>query len=494
MKDHGAQPTLVVVALTLCLAACNLAPKYDTPATPHVVAYKEGGDWIAAVPSDGEIRGKWWEVFHDQTLNALEDRVTDANEDLQVAVARFDAARADAREAQADYYPNVDASGSATRNRLSGQVANPLPRRTFNQFALGLDLGYELDVWGRVRNQAKAGTLRAQASAGDLAAADLSVHAELAADYFILRGYDSEQDILDRTVEDYQKFLDLTQARVKVGYARKADVSAAEAQLENVRTQATDVRLKRANLEHAIAVLTGAPPADLSLPVQLLDATPPPIEPTLPTVLLERRPDVAAAERRAAAANADIGVARAAYFPTFNLNALFGVQGARTGGVFEAPAEVWSFGPQALVNVFDGGRRRALNARARALHAEAAAAYRQTVLTAYAEVEDNLASLKHLAEEAQTQQAAVTAAAESTRHASNLYTGGLQSYFDVVEAQNIELAARLSDTDIRTRRMTASVLLIKALGGGWERSELHADARDELHSAAASGAHESITK
>jgi outer membrane protein, multidrug efflux system len=296
------------------------------------------------------------------------------------------------------------------------------------------------------------------------------VDAELAADYFILRGYDSEQDILDRTVEDYQKFLDLTQARVKVGYARKADVSAAEAQLENVRTQATDVRLKRANLEHAIAVLTGAPPADLTLPVQLLDATPPPIEPTLPTVLLERRPDVAAAERRAAAANADIGVARAAYFPTFNLNALFGVQGARTGGVFEAPAEVWSFGPQALVNVFDGGRRRALNARARALHAEAVAAYRQTVLTAYAEVEDNLASLKHLAEEAQTQQAAVMAAAESTRHASNLYTGGLQSYFDVVEAQNIELAARLSDTDIRTRRMTSSVLLIKALGGGWERS------------------------
>jgi multidrug efflux system outer membrane protein len=470
-------PTIPLIAATLLLAACDLAPRYNPPATASFVAYKEAADWIAAAPNDGVPRGKWWEIFQDPALNALEDRATEANQDLQAAVARFDAARADARAAQADYYPSADATGSATRNRLSGRVANPLPRRTFNQFALGLDLGYELDVWGRVRNQARAGKFRAQASAGDLATVELSVHAELAADYFILRGYDSEQDILDRTVEDYRKFLELTQARVKVGYARKSDVSAAVAQLENVRTQATDVRLKRTNLEHAIAILTGVPPADLSVPVHLLDASPPQIEPTLPAMLLERRPDVAAAERRAAAANADIGIARAAYFPTFNLNALFGVQAARTGEVFESPAETWSFGPSALGNVFDGGRRRALNAKARALHGEAIAAYRQTVLTAYGEVEDNLASLKDLGDEAQTQQAAVIAAAESTRHASDLYTGGLQSYFDVVEAQNIELAARLSDADIRTRRMTASVLLIKALGGGWDRDELHADAR-----------------
>jgi NodT family efflux transporter outer membrane factor (OMF) lipoprotein len=415
-------------------------------------------------------------MFHDPALNALEDQVTEANQDLQLAVALFDEARADARSARADYYPNVDAGSSATRNRLSTSIGNPLPRRTFNQFGLDLDLGYEVDVWGRVRNQAKAGRLRAQASAGDLATVGLSVHAELAADYFMLRGFDSQQDILDRTVQDYQKSLELTSARFKVGYARKSDVSAAEAQLESAHTQATDVRLKRANLEHAIAILTGVPPANLSLPVDLLDVTPPPIEPVLPAVLLERRPDVAAAERRAAAANADIGVARAAYFPTFNLNAVFGVQAARTGDLLAAPAEFWSFGPAALLNVFDGGRRRALNAKARALHSEAVASYRQTVLNAYGEIEDNLASLKHLADEAQTQQAAVAAAAESTRHASNLYTGGLQSYFDVVQAQNIELAARLSDADIRTRRMTASVLLIKALGGGWQRDELDADA------------------
>ena len=464
--------TLVPVLATILLTACNLAPPYSQPEAASPVAYKEAGKWVQATPNDQLPRGKWWQKFQDAALDDLEDRVTGANQDLQLAVARFDVARADARTAQADYYPNADASGSATRNHISGLVADPLPRRTFNNFALGLDLSYELDVWGRVRNQARAGKFREQASAGDLAAVDLSVHAELAADYFMLRGYDSEQDILDRTVQDYQKFLELTQARVEVGYARKSDVSAAKAQLENARTEATDVRLKRANLEHAIAILTGAPPADLSLPVHLLDVTPPTIDPLLPTVLLERRPDVAAAERRAAAANADIGVARAAYFPTFNLNALFGVQSAPAGNLFETPAQVWSFGPSALVNVFDGGRRRALNAKARALHAEAIAAYRQTVLNAYGEVEDNLASLKLLADEAQTQQAAVIAAAESTRRASDLYTGGLQSYFDVVQAQNIELAVRLSDADIRTRRMVAGVLLIKALGGGWDRGEL----------------------
>jgi multidrug efflux system outer membrane protein len=464
---HIFAPVLAIVFL----AACDLAPKYEQPPTASVVAYKETGDWIKATPNDEVARGKWWEIYQDPGLDALEDQVTAANQNLQAAVARFDAARADARIAQADYYPNLDANTSATRSGLSGNVANPLRNRSFNQFAAGLDLNYEVDVWGRVRNQARAGKFRAQASAGDLASIELSVHAELAADYFILRGFDSEQDILDRTVQDYEKSLELTEARAKVGYARKSDVSAAKAQLENVRTQATDVRLKRANLEHAIAILTGVPPADLSVPIHLLDATPPEVVPALPATLLERRPDVAAAERRAAAANADIGVARAAYFPAVNLNALFGVQAAKTGRLFEAPAEVWSFGPEAVVNVFDGGRRRALNAEVRAFHAEAVAAYRQTVLNAYGEVEDNLASLHHLAEEAQTQQAAVIAAAESTRRAHDLYTGGLQSYFDVVQAQNIELGARLSETDIRTRRMTASVLLIKALGGGWHRDE-----------------------
>ena len=411
------------------------------------------------------------DAVHDPALEALEDQVTAANQDLKVAVARFDEARADAKSAQADYYPTLDSTGSASRDHASRRVGNPLPHGTSNNFSLGLDLSYEIDVWGRVKNQAKAGADRAEASAGDLASVELSLHAELATDYFILRGYDSDQDILDRTVEDYRKSLDLTAARFKIGYAARPDVSAAEAQYQGARTQATETRLKRANLEHAIAILTGQAPAGFTVPAHTLDATPPGVAMVLPGALLERRPDIAAAERRVAAANADIGVARAAYYPTFDLGSAFGLQSATPAKLFTAPAEAWSFGPSALLNLFDGGKRDALNDKARAAYDEAVAAYRQTVLDAYGEVEDNLAALHLLAGEAETQQAAVTAAADATHQASNLYGGGLETYYDVIQAQNIELAARLSDADIRTRRMTASVLLVKALGGGWQRGE-----------------------
>jgi multidrug efflux system outer membrane protein len=350
-------------------------------------------------------------------------------------------------------------------------VANPLPNRAYGGGSLGLDFSYEIDVWGRVRNQAKAGADRAQASAGDLATVALSLHAELATDYFILRGDDDEQDVLDRTVENYRKALELTQARFRIGYAAKADVSAAEAQFEGARTQSTEIRLKRANLEHAIAILTGQPPAGFTLAAKKLDATPPEVGPVLPAALLERRPDVAAAERRVAAANADIGVAKAAYYPAFNLNALFGVQAAMPNRIFTAPAEAWSLGPSAVLNIFDGGKRNALNDRARASYDEAAAQYRQTVLNAYGDVEDNLASLHLLAQEIVTQQAAVAAAAESTSQATQLYSGGLDNYYSVILAQNIELGARLAQIDIETRRMTADVGLMKALGGGWERDD-----------------------
>ena len=424
-------------------------------------------------------------MFNDPTLDALENSATQANQDIQIAMARFDEARADARVAQADYYPTVDATGSATRNHLSASAPNPASNRTFKQYESGFDLNYEIDVWGRVRNEVRAGKFRADASADDLAAIDLRIHAELAIDYFMLNGYDLEQKILDDTVQNYQKFLDLTQARVQVGYARKADVSTAQAQLEGARTQATEMRLKRANLEHAIAILTGAPPSNLSLPERPLDVAPPTIALNLPSELLERRPDISAAENRVAAANADIGVARAAYFPTFNLTALFGFESAAASKVFNAPSEAWSFGPTALLNIFDGGRRKAGTAKARAGHAEAVAVYRQTVLNAFGEVEDNLSSLNRLSQEAQTQKAAVRAAAESTRHATDLYAGGLQSNFNVVEAQNIELAARLTDADIKTRRMTSSVLLIKALGGGWRGDSPGLDSTNALGDASA---------
>jgi multidrug efflux system outer membrane protein len=457
---------LGVAVLACLLSACNFAPRYATPPVPTPAAFKEAGDWVVATPHDELPREHWWEVFNDPELNNLEE-----------AVAQFDQARADAKAARADEYPTIDATGSASRTGLSRRTANPLPNDTYNNYGVGLDLQYEIDAWGRVRNEVKAANATVKASAGDLAAVTLSLHAELAADYFTLRGYDEEQDILNRTAQDYQEALDLTEARFKVGYAAKPAVSAAQAQLESARTQATETSLRRTNLEHAIAVLTGQPPEGFSLPARPLNVTPPDIATSLPAELLERRPDIAAAERRAAAANAEIGVARAVYFPTLNLNALFGVAATLPSNVFTAPAEAWSFGPAALLNVFDGGRRDALNKRARASYDQAVAQYRQTVLNAYNEVEDNLASLRLLAQEATTQQAAVTAATDSTTQATNLYSGGLDTYYDVILAQNIELSARLADADIRIRRMTAGVLLIKALGGGWQQDSSASTAR-----------------
>jgi outer membrane protein, multidrug efflux system len=457
--------------LAILLAACDLAPSYTPPIVATPPAFKETNDWKVAMPQDGMPKGAWWKVFDDAALDGLEDQIGTANQDLKAAVARYDQARAEAKNAQADFYPTIDAGGSASRVGLSREVGNPLPNRSYKSYSLALDFDYEIDVWGRVRNQAKAGADRAQASAGDLATIDLSLHAELASDYFILRGYDAEQDVLDRTVQNYRKALDLTQARFRIGYAARRDVSAAEAQYQSASTQATDVRLKRTNLEHAIAILIGQPPANFALPARTLDATPPDIAPVLPAALLERRPDIAAAERRVAAANADIGVAKAAYFPKFDLNGVFGVQSALSGELFSASAEAWALGSSAVVNVFDGGRRNALNDHARASYDEAAAHYRQTVLDAFREVEDNLASLKLLASEHVSQQAAVAAAADATGQATNLYSGGLENFYDVILAQNIELGARLGAIDIQTRRMTADVALIKALGGGWDRKD-----------------------
>jgi outer membrane protein, multidrug efflux system len=461
-------PRLLPIAASV-LAACQFAPDYTPPVVVTPPAYKESSDWHVAAPRDNAPRGAWWKVFGDPVLDGLEDRVGTANQTLKAAVARYDEARADAKDAQADYYPTLDAQGSAARTGLSRNVPNPLPNRSYRNYSLGLDLDYEIDVWGRVRNQVRAGQDRAQASAADLATIDLSLRAELATDYFILRGYDAEQETLDRTVINYRKALELTQARFNVGYAARRDVSAADAQFQTASTAATEVRLKRSNLEHAIAVLTGQPPAGFALAPQRFDTVPVEIAVTLPAALLERRPDIAAAERRAAAANADIGIARAAYFPAFNLNALFGVQSTTAGNLFSAPAEAWTLGPAAVLTLFDGGRRRALNDRAHAAYDESAAQYRQTVLDAYREVEDSLASLRLLAQETATQHAAVTAAADATSQATGLYSGGLDNYYNVIVAQNVELNARLGEIDIHTRRMTANVSLIKALGGGWDR-------------------------
>jgi NodT family efflux transporter outer membrane factor (OMF) lipoprotein len=451
----------------LLLTGCEMAPHYAAPAVAKPLAYKEDPAWTAAQPADAAPRGAWWRVFASPELDALEAKVTSANQDLKAATARFDEARALARQAQAALYPTVDAVGTGGVHRLSQDVANPLPNRRFDDYALSLDLNYEIDVWGRVRDLARAGRARAQASAADLATVDLSLHAELAIDYFTLRGLDAQQAVLEQTVAAYAKALDLTQSRFKGGYAAEADVASAQASLELARTQSAETRLNRARLEHAIAVLVGEPASSFALPPVTLAMAPPAVAPALPGALLQRRPDIAAAERRVAAANADIGAAKAAFFPQFTLAGVLGTEATAAGRLFASPAETWSLGPTGALNLFDGGRRRALDAQARAAYEEAAAAYRQTVIGAYGQVEDNLAALRLLADEDRSQGAAVEASARARAQAERRYNGGYAAYYEVITAQNIELSARLQQAQIQARRMAADVSLIKALGGGW---------------------------
>ncbi len=462
---------------TVLLAACSFAPEYHEPAQPSPAAFKEAaGTWKAAAPADAAPRGAWWTDFGDVQLNALEDQVTSANQDLRAAVARYQQARAAARVARADLFPNVEASAGLTREQVSRNRAtySSLQPHIYSDYTLGADVSYELDVWGRVRNAVAAARAQAQASAGDLATVDLVTHAELATDYFMLRSDDTRQALLDDTVSAYQKALELTQRRHDGGVAAAADVDQAETQLQTAITLAADNRLKRAQLEHAIAVLIGVPPSGFSLAPAPLAASLPPIDPGLPSQLLERRPDVAAGERRAFAANAQIGVARAAFFPVFGLSAGGGLESGSPSNWLEAPSSLWSFGPSATLALLDFGRRDALTDSARAAYDEAVADYRKSVLTAYQDVEDNLVALQRLDEQRQSQTAAVTAAQRALAQANNRYKGGIATYLEVTVAQNNALQAQLSLADIEVRRISAGVLLVKALGGGWQPSELDA--------------------
>ena len=466
-------PALGLIAAVL--AACDLAPPETTPLMEIPTTYKEGDAWALADPRDAAPSEAWWRVFGDAHLDSLEAQIESANQDLRAAVARFDEARAQAAIARADLFPTVGASGAATSTGLSGAVANPLPARRYGNYGLGLDLQYELDVWGRVRNAAKAGRERAQAAAGDVAAVDLRLQAELATDYFVLRADDAQQAILDRTVASYAKAFELNKARFETGYGAETEVAASEAQYRLAQTQAADIGLQRSQLEHAIAILIGKPPATFSLPANPLTGAPPQVAAELPGRLLERRPDVAAAERRVAAANAEIGVARVAYYPSFSLGGFVDTQAAQPSRLFTAPATAWSVGPSAAFALFDVGRRRALNAQAKAAYQELVANYRQSVLDAYAQVEDSLAAIRQLGREADSQEAGVAAARQSNAQASRLFAGGLASYDDVVTTENIELAAELTEARIRGQRMVAAASLIEALGGGWTREGLRSD-------------------
>jgi outer membrane protein, multidrug efflux system len=463
---------LLAAGATL-VAACSLAPRYRTPATaPPAPVYKELDGWKLAAPADNAPRGPWWQMFHEDELDSLEARVSAANQNLKAALARLDEASAQTRFARAGFFPTLTANASATRERLSANAPEfPAGGQTlYDDFVAGGALSWELDVFGRIRNTVAGARATEQASAGDLAALDLATHAQLANDYFMLRGLDAQQQLLDHTVADYAKALALTQDLYHGGAAALSDVQQAQAQLETARTQAEDTRLHRAQTEHAIAVLVGEQASSFSVASRPLpsDVQPPAVDPGLPSQLLERRPDVAAAERRVAAANANIGVARAAYFPDFSLQAAAGWQSVAQSTWLSAPSRYWSVGPQGLLTVFDFGAHAAQAAEAHAAYDEQVADYRGTVLTAFQDVEDNLAALRQLERESISQAAAVEATQGALDQANYRYKGGIVTYLEVVSTENAALAARLAALGIETQRLTATVQLVQALGGDWQ--------------------------
>jgi NodT family efflux transporter outer membrane factor (OMF) lipoprotein len=431
--------------------------------------------WRPAQPQDVMERGNWWEIFGDAELNGLEQQVGVANQQIAQAEAQFRGARALARGARASLLPNASVAATMTRssgvtNRTAAPAGGPAP--TVNAYQTPVDLNWELDLFGRIRRNLEAGVAGAQASAADLAAVRLAIQAELAVDYFALRGLDAQRQLFDSTVAGYQTALKLTENRYKQGVVSGVDVAQAQTQLETTRAQATDLGVARAQLEHALAVLLATPPADFSLAPAPIRVAPPQVPVGLPSELLERRPDVAAAERRVAAANAQIGVARAAYFPILTLTATGGYANSTISNLFTLPNRFWSLGPALVETLFDGGKRRAQNEQALAAFDATVAAYRQDVLAAFEEVEDNLAALRILGVEATQQADAVAAAERSLKMAKDRYQGGITTYLEVITAQTVALANERTAVDLLTRRMTASVNLVKALGGGWRTTEL----------------------
>lgn len=470
---NKARLSLAVAGALVALAGCSLAPEYKIPETAVPTAFKEAGPWQTAIPADRQPRGEWWQQFGDKTLDELERRIDKSNLDLAVAVARYDAAQAFAAQANAGLYPEIDAIGSATRNRQS--EGRPLrgsgQPNVYNNYAVGLGLNYEIDLWGRVRNEVTAGKALAQASAADLESVRLGLQAELAGNYFRLRGLDAEAKLLADTVEAYSRQLELTNNRHKEGIVSGLDVSRAQTQLEEVRAEVYDNAARRALLEHAIAALVGEAASSFSIAPVVAEIAQPGVPLGLPSTLLQRRPDIAAAERRVAAANAEIGVARAAFFPSISLGASGGYQNTVSAGLLTAPNTFWSIGPAALLAIFDAGRREALVAEAKAKTDESAAQYRGTVLQAFREVEDNLALLRHLSEQKAAESAAVKAAEHTHELAMNRYREGAVNYLEVVDAEAAKLRTERAALDIDTRGLLATVGLIRALGGGWSGAE-----------------------
>jgi len=474
---------IIALLQVLLIEGCVVGPRYAKPNMPTTPAYKEeapgsfkGSDvWQPARPGDQISRGNWWEIFGDPELNKLEEQIAGSNQTLKVAEARFREARAAIRFNRAAQFPTISTAPSANYVRVSDSSPNSrakIQEASTGDFVLPFDLSYELDLWGRVRRGVAAAREEAQATAGDYGTAKLSLEAELAVDYFELRSADAQKQLLDDTVKAYTDNLQLTMSRFKGGVAPKADVAQAQTQLDSTRVQETDVSVQRAQFEHAIAILIGKPPAEFSLAAAPLNDQPPSTPIGLPSELLQRRPDIAAAERRVAEANQQIGIARAAYYPTVSLGAAAGFGSTHVANLLDGPSAFWAVGPAVAETLFDAGRRRATSESARANYDATVAIYRQTSLTAFQEVEDNVAALRILEDEAQQQEQAVASSKDSLRLFTNRYKGGVDTYLQVITAQTTELANERNAIDILRRRMDASVLLIKALGGGWNVSDL----------------------
>ena len=466
----------IVVAAAAFLPGCTVGPDYVRPSMETPAAYKETGDWKPAEPRDDVSRGNWWEIFHDPQLSALIERVDISNQNIRVAEAQFRQAQALVQQARAGYFPTLAGGVSTVRSQSPNLPNAPTVTRPVTTYNLPVNAIWEPDLWGSVRRAVESNEAGAQASAADLASARLSAQATLAQNYFLLRTTDAQKQLLEDTAAAFERTLQLTKNRYAAGVAAKVDVVQATTQLRSTQAQAIEIGVQRAALEHAIAVLVGEPPETFSIAPVPLKIAIPTIPLGVPSELLERRPDIAAAERSVAAANAQIGVAIAAFYPTLTLSAAGGFRSTTTSNWLSVPSRYWSVGAALAQVLFDGGLRSGVTAQARATYDANVAAYRQTVLTGFQEVEDNLAALRILEQEAAVQAEAVAAARESVELTTNQYKAGIVSYLNVVAVQTVALNNDRTAVGILGQRLTASVLLVKALGGGWDASALPKEA------------------
>ena len=466
----------LIAALSVFSAACVKAPPIVRPSMNIPTAFKEAPPqgWKTAQPSDGIIRGKWWEMYNDPALNALEEQVAISNQNVLAAEAQYRAAKAAVRVARSALFPTVTTSPSFTRSQASSRSGNAhfAPPGQISNYDFPFNATYEADVWGAVRRSVAASAAQSQAAAAQLEDVRLLYQTDLALDYFQLHGFDGERDLLEKTVKSYEEYLKLTRNRYDGGVASDADVAQAETQLFSALAALQDVGVARAQMEHAVAILTGKAPAEVTIPPTALTAPPPVVPVAVPSALLERRPDIAINERQVAAANEQIGIAKAAFFPTVTLSATGGFQAGNFLNWLTWPSRFWSLGPQLSEVLFDAGKRRAQVQEAEAQYDVTVANYRETVLTAFQDVEDQLAALRILETEAVTQDEAIKSAERALRVSTDQYNGGITTYLQVIVNQTALFQNQRAAITLLTRRLTASVQLIQALGGGWDVSKL----------------------